>query len=157
MTFCPLQGATVTVTAVVVTEWLRKRILFLYPVWIHRSPRKRFVSISERLVLLKYVCSSIFIWSSNLQFDNVISNERPSMFEIKIRSKNSDEIKSHLNTQQKLNVCSKTNARASRKFGCTRTKTRESRRARRRSRMMIKTPRARPSVGLTAKTSRAAQ
>lgn len=45
-----LQGATVT--AVVATmEWLHKKILFLYLVWILQFRKKKFVNILEPLVL----------------------------------------------------------------------------------------------------------
>lgn len=55
MTFGSLQGDTMIVAAVVVMEWLHKRILFLYLVWIQRSLKRRFVSISVRLALLRYL------------------------------------------------------------------------------------------------------
>lgn len=43
------KGATVTVVAATMA-WLRKKILYLYLVWIHLSPRKKFANTLELLV-----------------------------------------------------------------------------------------------------------
>lgn len=77
LTLGPLQGASVTVTAEeVVMEWLRRKILFLYLVWIRRFPRRRYANTSELLALLRYAYFFLFSIYTNPRVRMYISVDK---------------------------------------------------------------------------------